>query len=120
MREVAVPGFPLLVVLEPLLELPVAADTHRRQPLAGRAHLRAKLLVDAEQLARGGDALEEAGDDLRVARRRHAEAGSQPLPVVVLVLRTERRAEQELARLRVRDEVVEAELGRLAQRRIRA
>src|SRR6266487_5024159 len=100
-------GLPFLVVLEPLLQLPVPADPRPREPVARSLQLVGDAVVDPEHALRLDHAPEQAVDDLRVARRRHAEARAQALRVVVLVLGAERRTEEQLTGLRMRRQVVE-------------
>ena len=73
MRDVAMAGLRLVVVLEPFLDLAVPADLQRRQPR--RAPLAfAELRVAAEDRRGARIAVaEQLAEDLRVHRRAHAE-----------------------------------------------
>jgi hypothetical protein len=86
-RDVAMLIGGIVLVLEPLLELPVTADAVRRDARPQRAELLAQLRIHVENPARGHDGREEAPYDLMIHRRSHHEpavvgrvagAGDQP------------------------------------------
>ena len=120
MRDVAVTGLPLVVVLAPLLQLTTSADLHLRETGKRRPNLGGEVLVATEKFRRDEKTLEETHDDLRVSGRAHAEAGAKAVLVEIVVLRRDRGAEDELSRRRILDQEVEHEACSLLHPWIRA
>ena len=110
-------------VLEPLLEIPVAADLHGREPAASREYPLPERRVHTEDLGGRGHVSEEVGEDLHVHGRAGADHGSRADPGVDLVveslltgpprvvLRRHRGVRDEPPALGVAHQEVQEELG---------
>ena len=102
-RDVAVLVVRIVLVFQPLLQLPVAADVVRGDLLAGLVELGGEVGVPAQRAGGRGRVGEQAADDLVVHRRAH----HQPA-----LLRRVRRPADQVAGERVFDEIIEEELRR--------
>ena len=95
------------------------ADRWRRQALLRRGHLRAKRLVDAENLAGPNHLREQSRDDLVIHRRPHRQDADLAVRQSIAIFRRHRRPAHEPA-ARILDEIVEEEFRRLLHDGIRA
>ena len=118
-RDVAVAGVGLVVVVGPFLQLAVFTDPERRQASPCRDHSPPEVAIDLQQLARLDHAPEELVGDLDVHGRPHAELGHGTVGHAVAVLRRDEGPVTKCP-LAVIDQVIEQEQGGLLHDRVGA